>query len=624
MCKRVFRADDDMKEMRYVDGVGGRCFSECNANTGPLPLKGKTYDGSYELAWLGVGKDESAEVPNCRTAERDKPVSEELLTEAAADRRSASKAYLDNISSFERTASSTPEEDIQFGTSALRQMEGSQAEKADPIRLLPQVLSKYAANLARDRHMSRMTAAVAVIAGASTALGKGVFTVTEGDEVHPNLHILNIAPSGTGKKSFHVPMRRVSKALAELESVWRRNAEQYQKDLKAEERALQQAEAKGSGSEKIAIQARITKLRILSAPYLVYFGEDTTPQILGKTIVKDGHGGACVVNSEEALMFFANLGPRSKGDAGYASLMIKGFNDAEYAIARVGTEVALHGRVENPRIFATLSLQDGVVPDVLASIRKCSGLLQRMMFLVGESGNSSRSGYKLSRKQDRSDPFELAYAGFVNAGVERCWAMGSKGTELTFSEEAWDVLQEHSGRYGCLTDELRATDPDLAEYVARSTEQVIKLVQTFHVAACTNAASGAINWTKVAKPISADTLNRAIEFHEIWTENTRRFVDRWIKPSKSGFEKGLTVEWMTAKLNQLMARLNVDGVSARELQKYCFTRFRTEEVEEFLGAHPEKFCSIPSKGKGKPLYGPIVNTADLIDLIEKGGSREAA
>lgn len=494
---------------------------------------------------------------------------------------------------------------------------------ADPIELLPPVLSKYATNLCRDRNISPMSAAAAVMAGASSALGKGVYATTFGEHVHPNLHILNIAPSGTGKKAFHAPMERTTKVLGEIEAASRKNREKFAKELRTAEKALEEAKTRGNESEVLGLEGKLDKLRNLSRVRNLAFGEDVSPQVIARSLVEPGQGAACVVNSGEGSMFFSKFAGCSKRD-GYGTLLTKSFNDTEYVLSRVDEGRNTHGRASHPRLFLTISTQNSTIPETVSMIPPALGVFQRFLYVVEEGRSGASSPPKLFIGDGGIDPFELAYIGFVRTAVNTCWASDVAGTHLTFSQEAKELLQAHCDDCHKLAEETAETDPIWSEYVRRQTEQVIKLVQTFHVAACANASTGEIDWAKVKKPISGSVLERSIAFHRIWTEHTRRFVDLWIKPVKKG-DEGLTVEKVKGAMFKAMGKSNEpeSGVQSADVLKYLPKGTTSEEFKRITESNPREFKVTISGDRGKKLYIPIVDATSFRVLVEEGGRHAA-
>lgn len=544
---------------------------------------------------------------------------------APEEYRDDNKAFLRDVSIFPQEAQNSGDEipgsgpaTRQFGNgpgNGFREMEAPAGH--DPLALLPHVLSQYAATLAQDRGISPMSAAAAVIAGASTALGKGVHVVTCGERVHANLHILNIGRSGAGKKSFHAPTERATKVLGEIEAACRRNRDLLSKELKVAEKTLEEAKTKGSDSDVFEAEAKVDKLRLLSAPRNLAFGEDASPQVIARSMVEPGQGGACAVNSGEGIMFFSKIAGSSKRD-GYGTLLTKGFNDTEYVLSRVDEGRNTHGRALDPRLFLTISAQNTLIPEIVKMMPTALGVFQRFLYVVEEDQAAAPSTRKLFRRDGSVNPFEISFAKFAKAAAEKCWANAGSEIELRFSKAAMDRLEEHSIACETTAHDLSIADPILREFVSRWTEQVIKLVQTFHVANYTNAFTGEIDWAKVNKPISAGILERAIAFHEIWTNHTRRFVELWIKP------KGLTLDDVKGAMFKALKHEGMDshGVDSSSILKYL-PKVRSPEFLLVVERHPGEF-KITEVGKlGKKLYLPVV-TAGSFKLVEKKGGENAA
>jgi len=462
-----------------------------------------------------------------------------------------------------------------------------------------------------------MSAAAAVIAGASTALGKGVYTVTCGERVHANLHILNVGRSGAGKKSFHAPTEKVTKVLGEIEAACRRNRDLLSKELRVAEKALEEAKTKGNDSDVLEAEAKVDQLRLRSVPRNLAFGEDASPQVIARSMVEPGQGGACAVNSGEGTMFFSKVAGSSKRD-GYGTLLTKGFNDTEYVLSRVDEGRNTHGRAQDPRLFLTISAQNTLVPEIVKMMPTALGVFQRFLYVVEEDQTAAPSTRKLFSRGGSVNPFEASYSKFVRVAAERCWASGGSEIELCFSDEAMDRLEEHYKANEAMAHELATSDPTWREFVSRWTEQVIKLVQTFHVATCTNASTGEIDWAKVTKPISLGILERTIAFHQIWTEHIRRFVELWIKP------KGLTLEDVKGAMFKALKHEGMDsnGVDSSSILKYL-PKVKASEFLLVVERYPDEF-KVTEVGKlGKKLYLPVV-TAGSFKIVEKKGGSHAA
>lgn len=624
---------DSMKVIARENGAGVQGFSEGKARTGqPFPEVGCVRRNIVEGCRVEF-QDSIAEPPNHRTTDADTCGAMREMKSASTENRETAKASFRDILSL-KSHDYAGGEGVGLGGSVvpylgewMANVGEAEADLNDPFRLLPEILRQYAMDHAKTNGISPICASAAAIAGLSSAIGKGVHLVSRRQRVHPNLAILNCAPSGRGKKAFHEPVEIVARILERIEYESQIESNRYKAKLKQVERRIDQLSDKAGmesadESELAALKSSAERLRSMATQRNLTFGEDMTPPVCCRSIVAPGQGGACVISSGEGSKFFSRFAGSSRNDTGYGTLLTQGFNDPSYKVSRVDERELTHNVTLDPRIFLTLSIQNAKVPAAIGMIGEDLGVFQRMLYVIEE---------RRTPPMEESDDFDDeesgkllggAYVAMVESIAMKCWQRSAGSVELRYSDEAKARRRKLRYENDCLAYNLESSNPRLSCYVARWTEQVLKLIPSFHVAACVDPSSGVVDWKKVEQPVSLATLENVISFHEIWRRQTERFFELWISEQKTGIEKGLTVAKVREKLNHLMAKKNLDGIPMSILQTY-FAGSSADEIRRFIEAHPGSFQITQSKARGAPLYSPIVNAAELIDFIEEGGRRAA-
>lgn len=622
-----------MKQNVRVNGAGVQGFSECKAKTEQfLPKINGEIRGIVQGCELGF-HDSAAEPLKHRSTEADTCGCANAMNSASAEDRETAKASFRDILSLE-TGYDEDGEDDGLGGSVVQPFGDKDedvclAVKADEVfRGLPTILKNYARGHANRNGLSPICAVASAIAGLSSAMGKGFYVITKRRRTHPNLAILNCAPSSGGKKSFHESVEQVSRVLGKIEAESQTEARRSKVKLREVERKVALAvDREGSGStddrELAGLKASAERLRVQATPRNLDFNEDSTAPMLARSMVAPGQGGACNVSSQEGSKFFSRFAGGSKNDSGYGTLLTQGFNDPSYKVSRVDEGELTHLEALEPRLCLTISIQNARVPAALGMIEEDLGVFQRMLFVVEERRMPPIENRSLFESEGSGDPFGEAYATLVRSIASRSWERSAEAIELTFSSEARARIDSHRYENDCLAYEIESSEPRWAPYVGRWTEQVVKLVQSIHLAGCADPISGAVDWKKVQRPISLRLVERTIELHDRWRLQTRRFFELWVADQRTGIEKGLTIAKVTEKLNYLMAKKNLNGIPMSVLQPYL-SAFKSDEIREFIEAHPENFQVTLSEARGKPLYSPIMNVADLTRVIGKGGDREAA
>lgn len=624
---------DSMRDIVRMSGMGVQGFSEGKAESEQfLPKSSGERRALVQDCNFGV-HDSTAEPLNHRSTEADTGGCAIAMDAPSTEGRETAKASFRDILSLESGVYADGE-GYGFGGSVFQCLGDKdeevtmEAEGEEPFRGLPAILKNYARCHANRNGLSSIGAVSSAVAGLSSAMGKGFYVITKRARVHPNLAILNCAPSSGGKKSFHESVDYVSRVLGKFEAESKTEARRSKARLTEVERKIRIVEDREGSSSKdglelASLKASAERLRVQSTPRNLDFNQDSTAATIARSMVAPGQGGACVISAQEGSKFFSRFAGGSRNDSGYGTLLTQGFNDPSYKVSRVDEGELTHLETLEPRLCLTISIQNATVPAALGMIGEDLGVFQRMLFVVEERRMPPIENRSLFEGERGSDPFGNAYATLVRSIASRSWERSVEPIELTFSSEAMGRLDKLRYQNDCLAYEIESSAPKWAPYVGRWTEQVIKLVQVIHLAGCADPNSGAVDWTKVQKPISLSAVERTIELHDRWKLQTRRFYELWVAEQKTGIEKGLTIAKVTEKLNYLMTKKNVDGIPMSTLDSYL-PGFNADEIRKFIEAHPDNFKITLSKARGAPLYSPVVNPADLIDLIEKGESREAA
>jgi hypothetical protein len=440
---------------------------------------------------------------------------------------------------------------------------------------------------------------------------------------------LNCAPSGAGKKAFHRPVEAVGRVLERIEIVSQTEAARSKSKLREIEKKIerlfdQEDSDSCDGSELKDLQLKAERLRALATARNLWFGEDATGAMYARSIVAPGQGGACAISSGEGVTFFSRFAGGSKTDAGYGTLLTQGFNDPAYKVSRVDEGRLTHNGTLEPRLCLTLSIQNSRVPAALDMVSADLGAFQRMLYIVEEQRMQPRQDVSLFQKEGAKEPFDAAYFNMVESIALRCWERSMESVELPFSDEAMERLDRLRYENDCLVFELEREERTWSQYVSRWTEQIIKLVQSMHVASCADPVSGEVNWKRVAKPITLGTLERTITLHDVWKEESRRFVDLWIKSVKAGIEKGLSVEDVKRAVSKAWEKSSeVEGVPIGDILNNLPSGTTSLAVRRLIENHASEFTVTPVGKRNRVLYRLITSRDDLINFIEEGVSNAA-
>lgn len=506
--------------------------------------------------------------------------------------------------------SGEPEDDACFGT-------------------LPTILANYSVSHSSRNNLDPITATASALTGLSSALGRGVFITSKERKVHPNLLVVNMTNSGGGKTDFHSPVEIVCDELDEIERQSSFEAETSKRRLKAIEKKIDAGYAsvdsgEGNSNQMAEWKKVAQRLKPLSNHRVLSFREDMTPQALARAISIDGQGGAAVLSTAEGSTFFSRFAPVSKNDSGYSSLLTAGYNDTRYGMNRVDEGRMTNDKCKYPRLCVTVSIQIALVGEAVQKISQRVGVFQRALFAIQDKRKKLRKGASLFSKDRVADPAKAAFKTMLQSITRKCWEEPGREVELLLSKDASNQLDAYWHANDALVIELESSDQILSEYVGRGIEQVLKIVQCLHVASCADPQSGIVDWVKVAKPISGKSVERAIALHDIWKLQTLEFVNRWMRPVKTGIE-GLTCEKVKQAMRKALdkAKDPESGLQNGDILKYL-PGFSSDDFRRVVDENPEAFKVITAGNRGMKLYFPNQNAADFGFNIRNEGGLDAA
>jgi len=565
-----------------------------------------------------------AELPNCRIAGTDPLTGEDLLPN---DRSK-------NITPFSTIYLKKKGEEFEGGSDSgnpvIRQLGNSDHDAEDYLyEILPAVMRNYARYHAATHNMNTLTACASVVFGVSAALTKGVYVVTKEERVHPNLYVLNIAPSGNGKKAFEKPHQKVLDRLGVIEAKSREFGKDVAESLKKVERQTREKmeqlghEAAAMDSEYLALSAKREELCKLATARKLAGSDDATPQFIARAITKPGQGGAFLISSGEGAMFFQRMGGRMKGATSYGTLLTKSFNDPIYVLSRVDEGEQTHERTTNPRLSIAVSIQNAKMADAVREIPVGLGVFQRFLYVVTEHREILSETASLFTKDHSVHPAQMAHNALLEQLTDQCWSKPGQEIELTFSKEAQELLDQTYREYASLAAEIEVEEPQWAEFVSRWAEQIIKLVQSFHVAEKAGS-KGLLNWSKVQEPITRETLEKTIRFHDRWGQETRRFYDQWARPlnCNPGDTGEDEVQILRSAIFKAVAKKpSSEGADSSGILKYL-PKWNSAQLQRVAEENPTSFKITEVGIRKKKFYLPIQNPENFEISKSVGGADE--
>jgi hypothetical protein len=458
------------------------------------------------------------------------------------------------------------------------------SEKPFPLDALPVESQKIISEVARVSFAPQNLVAAQSLAWMAAALGKGAISVSGSYQTFPNLFILGVSATGTGKSQSASYLQKpfnlqLNSEVDSWNSRTRPKIEIRMREIEQRKKAIDKRARKDEGKytdasrkemeEIVSEQSKL--LGGLKAPRFVV--EDVTQEALADAL--SSFDGSLILFSTDAGKVLSNLHGRynatkHSGPLREDTFFLKGYSVESFVIDRVSKSQS----IEEPCLTALLLIQPNKLKILFGDEGLCDGgFMPRMMPCLTPVGLPERSP-QAPIEQAALSAWEKLVNGLFRLRKSGGGVGNKSRVRFQVSEEAskawydWDNANRKKTNLGTLTD--------VSSFVSRWGEWAQRIAVNLQ------AAKFVANNTN--ETIARETMNDAIQIAEWFVNEQLRILHEGRMAAHESKEESLK-----QRAKKLESDLEKAGKEKSLADLGRRNGFLPEEVHELCKRFPEKF-----------------------------------